>query len=128
MLDRIKGSLIPLPGRNFVKYHIRSNPDLYGKEHFLFSTVDFSIISNHLQRRLACSHETLIARVMLSLLTGPFWICVSLVFSVAISGNLSTFLSQMGDPHSHYRPQFHRGKKAIDGTIHVLKHLKLCNE
>ncbi|XP_060757312.1 protein YIPF2 [Neoarius graeffei] len=68
VLDRIKGSLIPLPGRNFVKHHIRSNPDLYG----------------------------------------PFWICVSLVFSVAISGNLSTFLSQMGDPHYHYRPQFHR--------------------
>ncbi|MCJ8739517.1 hypothetical protein PDJAM_G00048160 [Pangasius djambal] len=68
VLNRIKGSLIPLPGRNFVKHHIRSNPDLYG----------------------------------------PFWICVSLVFSVAISGNLSTFLSQLGDPHYHYRPQFHR--------------------
>ncbi|KAM9457073.1 protein YIPF2 [Clarias gariepinus] len=68
VLDRIKGSLIPLPGRNFIKHHIRSNPDLYG----------------------------------------PFWICVSLVFSVVISGNLSTFLSQMGDPHYHYRPQFHR--------------------
>ncbi|TSK87487.1 ATP-dependent Clp protease proteolytic subunit, mitochondrial [Bagarius yarrelli] len=68
VLDRIKGSLIPLPGRNFIKHHIRSSPDLYG----------------------------------------PFWICVSLVFSVAISGNLSTFLSQMGDPQHHYRPQFHR--------------------
>ncbi|KAF5906837.1 protein YIPF1-like, partial [Clarias magur] len=68
VLDRIKGSLIPLPGRNFIKHHIRSNPDLYG----------------------------------------PFWICVSLVFSVAISGNLSTFLSKMGDPQYHYRPQFHR--------------------
>ncbi|XP_053504691.1 protein YIPF2 isoform X1 [Ictalurus furcatus] len=67
VLDRIKGSVIPLPGRNFVKHHIRSNPDLYG----------------------------------------PFWICVSLVFSVAISGNLSTFLTQKGDPQYHYRPQFH---------------------
>ncbi|KAJ8345828.1 hypothetical protein SKAU_G00300210 [Synaphobranchus kaupii] len=68
VLDRIKGSVMPLPGRNFVRHHIRSNPDLYG----------------------------------------PFWICATLVFSVAISGNLSTFLSQMGNPHYHYRPQFHR--------------------
>lgn len=31
VLDRVKGSVMPLPGRNFVKHHIRSNPDLYGK-------------------------------------------------------------------------------------------------
>ncbi|XP_055049461.2 protein YIPF2 [Misgurnus anguillicaudatus] len=68
VLDRIKGSVIPLPGRNFIKHHIRSNPDLYG----------------------------------------PFWICVTLVFSVAIMGNLSTFLSEKGNPEYHYRPQFHR--------------------
>ncbi|KAK7167873.1 hypothetical protein R3I94_002057 [Phoxinus phoxinus] len=68
VLDRIKGSVMPLPGRNFIKHHIRSNPDLYG----------------------------------------PFWICVTLVFSVAISGNLSTFLSKMGNTDYHYRPEFHR--------------------
>ncbi|ROL49325.1 Protein YIPF1 [Anabarilius grahami] len=68
VLDRIKGSVMPLPGRNFVKHNIRSNPDLYG----------------------------------------PFWICVTLVFSVAISGNLSKFLSEMGDTDYHYRPEFHR--------------------
>ncbi|KAL0993226.1 hypothetical protein UPYG_G00104900 [Umbra pygmaea] len=68
VLDRVKGSVMPLPGRNFIKHTLRSSPDLYG----------------------------------------PFWICVTLVFSVAISGNLSTFLSSMGDPHYHYRPQFHR--------------------
>lgn len=68
VLDRIKGSVIPLPGRNFIRHHIRSNPDLYG----------------------------------------PFWICVTLVFSVAIMGNLSTFLSEKGNPEYHYRPQFHR--------------------
>ncbi|XP_051980920.1 protein YIPF1-like [Xyrauchen texanus] len=68
VLDRIKGSVMPLPGRNFVKHHIRSNPDLYG----------------------------------------PFWICVTLVFSMVISGNLSTFLSKMGNAEYHYRPQFHR--------------------
>ncbi|XP_026180782.1 protein YIPF2 isoform X1 [Mastacembelus armatus] len=68
VLDRVQGSMMPLPGRNFVKYYLRSNPDLYG----------------------------------------PFWICVTLVFSVAISGNLSTFISEMGNPAYHYRPQFHR--------------------
>ncbi|KAJ8251530.1 hypothetical protein GJAV_G00222330 [Gymnothorax javanicus] len=68
VLDRIKGSVMPLPGRNFIKHNIRNNPDLYG----------------------------------------PFWICATLVFSVAISGNLSTFLSQLGNPAYHYTPQFHR--------------------
>ncbi|XP_072298524.1 protein YIPF2 [Eucyclogobius newberryi] len=68
VLDRVKGSVMPLPGRNFIKHHLRSNPDLYG----------------------------------------PFWICVTLVFTVAISGNLSTFLLEMGNPAYHYTPQFHR--------------------
>ncbi|KAJ3600710.1 hypothetical protein NHX12_031688 [Muraenolepis orangiensis] len=68
VLDRMKGSVMPLPGRNFIKHYLRSKPDLYG----------------------------------------PFWICVTLVFSVAISGNLSTFLSQRGDQTYHYRPQFHK--------------------
>ncbi|XP_028678997.1 protein YIPF2 [Erpetoichthys calabaricus] len=30
VLDRIKGSVLPLPGRSFVKHHLRNNPDLYG--------------------------------------------------------------------------------------------------
>lgn len=68
VLDRVKGSVMPLPGRNFIKHHLRSNPDLYG----------------------------------------PFWICVTLVFTVAISGNLSTFIIEMGNPQYHYTPQFHR--------------------
>lgn len=68
VLDRVKGSVMPLPGRNFIKHYLRTNPDLYG----------------------------------------PFWICVTLVFSVSISGNLSTFLSEMGNPAYHYRAQFHR--------------------
>lgn len=68
VLDRVKGSVMPLPGRNFIKHHLRSNPDLYG----------------------------------------PFWICVTLVFTVAISGNLSTFIKEMGNPQYHYTPQFHR--------------------
>lgn len=30
VFDRIKGSLLPVPGKNFVRLYIRSNPDLYG--------------------------------------------------------------------------------------------------
>ncbi|XP_038837069.1 protein YIPF1-like isoform X2 [Salvelinus namaycush] len=68
VLDRVKGSVMPLPGRNFIKHTLQSSPDLYG----------------------------------------PFWICVTLVFSLAISGNLSTLLNSLRSPHYHYRPQFHR--------------------
>ncbi|XP_056144000.1 protein YIPF2 [Lampris incognitus] len=68
VLDRVKGSVMPLPGRNFIRHNLRNNPDLYG----------------------------------------PFWICVTLVFSVAISGNLSTFFSHLGNTAYHYRPQFHK--------------------
>ncbi|XP_023696808.1 protein YIPF1-like isoform X2 [Paramormyrops kingsleyae] len=77
VLNRVRGSLWPLPGRNIVKRHLRSNPDLYG----------------------------------------PFWICVTLVFSMTISGNISTFLSQMGDPKYQYRPQFHRVSVAAVTTF-----------
>ncbi|KAG8534895.1 hypothetical protein GDO81_030006, partial [Engystomops pustulosus] len=31
VLDRIKGSVLPIPGRNFVRLYVRSNPDLYGE-------------------------------------------------------------------------------------------------
>ncbi|KAM4748080.1 protein YIPF2 [Rhinophrynus dorsalis] len=30
VLDRIRGSVLPLPGKNFVRHHLRNNPDLYG--------------------------------------------------------------------------------------------------
>lgn len=29
VFDRIKGSLLPVPGKNFVRLYVRSNPDLY---------------------------------------------------------------------------------------------------
>ncbi|KAH0628644.1 hypothetical protein JD844_010026 [Phrynosoma platyrhinos] len=68
VLDRIKGSLFPVPGKNFIWHRLRNNPDLYG----------------------------------------PFWICATLVFTLAISGNLSNFLEKMGSPSFHYSPQFHK--------------------
>ncbi|XP_075062880.1 protein YIPF2 [Mixophyes fleayi] len=30
VLDRVRASFIPIPGKNFVKHHLRNNPDLYG--------------------------------------------------------------------------------------------------
>ncbi|XP_003216836.1 protein YIPF2 [Anolis carolinensis] len=68
VLDRIKGSVLPVPGKNFIWHRLRHNPDLYG----------------------------------------PFWICATLVFTLAISGNLSNFLEKMGSPSFHYSPQFHK--------------------
>ncbi|XP_072919457.1 protein YIPF1 [Hemitrygon akajei] len=68
VLDRIKGSLLPLPGKNFVRLYIRSNPDLYG----------------------------------------PFWICATLVFAIAISGNFANFLTHHGQRGYRYVPEFHK--------------------
>ncbi|XP_019521919.1 PREDICTED: protein YIPF1 isoform X1 [Hipposideros armiger] len=69
VFDRIKGSLLPIPGKNFVRLYIRSNPDLYG----------------------------------------PFWICATLVFAIAISGNLSNFLIHLGEKTYRYVPEFRKG-------------------
>ncbi|XP_037361709.1 protein YIPF2 isoform X1 [Talpa occidentalis] len=68
VLDRIKGSILPRPGHNFVRHHLRNRPDLYG----------------------------------------PFWICATLAFVLAITGNLTLVLAQRRDPSIHYSPQFHK--------------------
>lgn len=75
VFDRIKGSLLPVPGKNFVRLYIRSNPDLYG----------------------------------------PFWICATLVFAIAISGNFSNFLIHLGEKTYHYVPEFQ--KVSIAATV-----------
>ncbi|XP_051555824.1 protein YIPF1-like [Myxocyprinus asiaticus] len=66
--DRIFGSILPWPGKNFVEIYLRSNPDLYG----------------------------------------PFWICATLVFAIAISGNISSFLVNKGQPQYKYVPDFRK--------------------
>lgn len=68
VLDRIKGSLLPHPGHNFVRHHLRNRPDLYG----------------------------------------PFWICATLAFVLAVTGNITLVLAQRRDPSIHYSPQFHK--------------------
>jgi len=40
-------------------------------------------------------------------LYGPFWICVTLVFSIAISGNLANYLQVAGIRSYHWRYDFH---------------------
>ncbi|XP_030892286.1 protein YIPF2 isoform X3 [Leptonychotes weddellii] len=72
VLDRIRGSLLPRPGHNFVRHHLRNRPDLYG----------------------------------------PFWICATLAFVLAVTGNLTLVLAQRRDPSIHYSPQFHKGPVA----------------
>ncbi|XP_014325326.1 protein YIPF1 [Xiphophorus maculatus] len=72
--ERILGSLMPWPGKNFIQVHLRKNPDLYG----------------------------------------PFWICTTLVFAIAISGNLSTFLRYFGNSNYKYTAEF--GKVSIAAT------------
>ncbi|XP_040305849.1 protein YIPF2 isoform X1 [Herpailurus yagouaroundi] len=68
VLDRIKGSLLPRPGHNFVRHRLRNRPDLYG----------------------------------------PFWICATLAFVLAVTGNLTLVLAQRRDPSIRYSPQFHK--------------------
>nr|XP_019967357.1 PREDICTED: protein YIPF1 [Paralichthys olivaceus]XP_019967366.1 PREDICTED: protein YIPF1 [Paralichthys olivaceus]XP_019967374.1 PREDICTED: protein YIPF1 [Paralichthys olivaceus]XP_019967383.1 PREDICTED: protein YIPF1 [Paralichthys olivaceus] len=66
--ERIIGSVLPWPGKNFVEVHLQRNPDLYG----------------------------------------PFWICTTLVFAIAISGNISNFLMHLGKPNYKYTPEFRK--------------------
>ncbi|XP_036940632.1 protein YIPF1 [Acanthopagrus latus] len=72
--ERIIGSMVPWPRKNFIHVYLRRNPDLYG----------------------------------------PFWICTTLVFAIAISGNISTFLCKLGKPNYKYTPEF--GKVTIAAT------------
>ncbi|XP_075878046.1 protein YIPF1 [Nelusetta ayraudi] len=66
--ERILGSVVPWPGKNFIHVYLRQNPDLYG----------------------------------------PFWICTTLVFAIAISGNFSNFLVHLGKPDYKYTPEFRK--------------------
>ncbi|PBC34272.1 protein YIPF1 [Apis cerana] len=40
-------------------------------------------------------------------LYGPFWICVTLIFSIAISGNLADYLQTANSSKYHWRYEFH---------------------
>uniref|UniRef100_A0A1A7WS60 Protein YIPF n=1 Tax=Iconisemion striatum TaxID=60296 RepID=A0A1A7WS60_9TELE len=66
--ERIIGSMLPWPGKNFIRVYLRKNPDLYG----------------------------------------PFWICTTLVFACAISGNISTFLQNFENSGYKYTSEFQK--------------------
>ncbi|XP_075772284.1 protein YIPF2 isoform X2 [Pelodiscus sinensis] len=55
VLARLKGSLLPLPGKNFVQHHLRNNPDLYGP-FWICATLAFTLaassnVASALERR-----------------------------------------------------------------------------
>lgn len=59
---------------------------------------------------------------------GPFWICTTLVFAIAISGNLSTFLRHFGDSNYKYTPEFRKGKFSLTVNTHVIETFRLSLE
>lgn len=50
-----------------------------------------------------------------TLSTGPFWICATLAFVLAITGNLTVVLAHRRDASIHYSPQFHKGERSRQG-------------
>jgi protein YIPF1/2 len=49
-------------------------------------------------------------------LYGPFWICISLIFTIAIAGNIVSFLHNFGSDYK-WHTDFHKGNKYL--TKHV---------
>ncbi|XP_057564876.1 protein YIPF2 isoform X2 [Hippopotamus amphibius kiboko] len=95
VVDRIKGSLLPRPGHNFVLHHLRNRPDLYGQHCHDWSELPGGHRGDRTDRTgLLCC--------------GPFWICATLAFVLAVTGNLTLVLAQRRDPSIHYSPQFHK--------------------
>lgn len=41
-------------------------------------------------------------------LYGPFWICVSLIFTIAIAGNIVSFMHKFGSGYE-WHTDFHKG-------------------
>ena len=41
-------------------------------------------------------------------LYGPFWICISLIFTIAIAGNIVSFLHNFGSEYK-WHTDFHKG-------------------
>lgn len=53
---------------------------------------------------------------------GPFWICATLVFVIAICGNISNFLVYLGKPQYKYVPEFQKGECHITFFKGKIKH------
>ncbi|XP_023049932.1 protein YIPF2 isoform X1 [Piliocolobus tephrosceles] len=99
VLNRIKGSLLPRPGHNFVRHHLRNRPDLYGMEFHRVSQARLKLLT---------SGDPPASASLSAGIKGPFWICATLAFVLAVTGNLTLVLAQRRDPSIHYSPQFHK--------------------
>lgn len=67
VVERIKGSMWPKPGINYLQHYIQTKPDLYG----------------------------------------PFWICVTLIFTIAVTGNIANYLQLAALHKYHWKYEFH---------------------
>lgn len=114
MKERILGSMVPWPGKNFIHVYLRRNPDLYGKHFNSFpirGCQTFLCFKNFMPFYEFClkkpNGHTNVSLIFV--LSGPFWICTTLVFAIAISGNISNFLVRLGKPNYKYTPEFRKG-------------------
>ncbi|NWI68023.1 YIPF1 protein, partial [Todus mexicanus] len=94
VLERIKGSVTPLPGKNFVRHRLRDNPDLYGESRAVPTP----------EPGTGAGGSAVTPRAAVP---GPFWICATLALAVAIAGNLSHLTEKRTSPGYRYSPQFH---------------------
>lgn len=92
--------MTPWPGKNFIRVYLRRNPDLYGKTSDSLSVVILNV------------HKCVMFW-MFDVFSGPFWICTTLVFAIAISGNISNFLTNLGKPNYRYTPEFRKGEFVV---------------
>lgn len=69
--------------------------------------MNLCVAASHIHRWLVSLAEGFYYVLLVLLLTGPFWICATLV-TLALSSNLSNFLEKMGSPSF----QFHKGEKS----------------
>lgn len=67
VVSRIRGSIYPKYGDNYLQTYIQSKPDLYG----------------------------------------PFWVCVTLIITIAISGNVANYLQAAATHKYHWKYDFH---------------------
>lgn len=86
--DRIVNSMVPRSGQNYLEAFIKPKADLYGL------------------RILNGKHSSVFEP---KYFPGPFWICVTLVFTIAVSRNMASYLQFTEDKNYHWKYQFHTG-------------------
>lgn len=90
----------------------RMNPEAALVSNDLESQMGSGVLPHMIQLLRDLSQEQW-ARDSMFPFAGPFWICATLAFVLAVTGNLTLVLAQRRDPSIHYSPQFHRGKQGV---------------